>query len=71
VVCAQDAFISGQGLLVQADLLIGAARVPVGEGEVVARLQGVGVVRAQDAFAGGQGLLVQADRLVGAARVPV
>jgi hypothetical protein len=45
--------------------LLGAARVPVGDGEVAARLQGVGVVRAQDAFAGSQDLLIQAERLLG------
>ena len=60
MVRAQDAFAVGQGLLVQGDRLVGAARGLVGEGEVVARGQGIGVVRAQDAFAGGQGLLVQA-----------
>jgi hypothetical protein len=49
----------------------GAARGPVGVGEVVPRLQGVGVVRAQDALAGAQGPLVQGDRLIEAARVPV
>jgi hypothetical protein len=48
---------------------VGAARVPVGGGEVVARAQGVGVLRAQDAFAGGQDLLVQGNRLIEAARV--
>ena len=55
----------------QGDGLAGAARGPVGEGEVAAGSQGVGVVGAQDAFAGGQGLLAQGDGLAGAARAPV
>ena len=64
VVWAQDAFAGGQGLFVQGDRLIEAPRVPVGDGEVVPRLQDVGVVRAQDAFAGGQSLFVQGARLI-------
>ena len=52
MVGAQDALAVGQGLLVQGDRLGGAARRLVGDGEVVARGQGVWVVRAQDALAG-------------------
>ena len=40
-----------------------AARRLVGDGEVVARGQGVGVVGAQDPLAVGEGALVQGDRL--------
>ena len=47
VVGPQDAFAVGQGLLEQVDGLVEPARGPVGEGEVVARGQGVGVVGSQ------------------------
>ena len=63
MVRAQDAFAGGQGLLVQGDRLIEAARVPVGDGEVVARGQGVGMVRAPDAFLVSYQPLVEHDGL--------
>ena len=47
----------GEGLLVQGD---GPGQVPcllVGGGEVVAGVQGVGVVRAEDSLPVGEGLL--------------
>ena len=47
------------------------ARPPVGGGEVVPRLQGVGVVRAQHPLPVGQILLEQRDRLGGPARILV
>ena len=68
---AQDALAVGQGPLVQRDRLGGPARGPVGQGEVVPGVQGVGVVRAQDPLAVGQGPLVQRNRLGDPARVLV
>ena len=47
MVGAQDALEGGQDLLVQGDRLGGAARRLVGDGEVVTRGQGVGVVGAR------------------------
>ena len=63
--------IVGQGLLKQGDRLGRAARPPVGEGEVSARGQGVGVVGAQHPLQVGQVLLMQGDRLGRPARRPV
>ena len=47
--------------------LVGAARLLVGGGEVVAGAEGVGVVGSEDALPVGEDLLVQGDGLVGAA----
>ena len=67
MVGAQDAQAVGEGLLVQGDGLVEAAGGLVGDGEVVAGGQGVGVVGAQDALTVGEGLLVQGNGLVEAA----
>jgi hypothetical protein len=71
VVGAQHPLPVGQGLLKQPDGLVRPARVQVGDGEVIARPQGLGVVGAQHALLVGQGLLEQPDGLVRALRKPV
>jgi hypothetical protein len=63
VVGARDAFPVGQGLLVQGDRLVGAARVLVGDGEMAARFQGVGVIGAQCLFLVSQQPLADHDAL--------
>ena len=71
MVWIQNAFAIGQVLLVQGDGLLESTRGLVGEGEVISRGQGVGVVGPQDAQTVGQVLLVQIDGLLESARGPV
>ena len=63
MVGAQQPLPVGQGLLVQGDRLGGAARGLVGDGEVVPRGQGVGVVGAQQPHLIGEQRLADQDRL--------
>ena len=58
MVGSQDVGASVEGLLEQGDGFVESARIPVGDGEVVARGQGVGVVGSQEAFGVFEGLLV-------------
>ena len=68
MVGAQDALAVFQVPLEQGNGLIESSRGPVGESEVVARGEGVGVVGAQDALVGGQGPFEQGNGLVESAR---
>ena len=59
MVVAEDAAAAGEGVLVQcAGPLTLAPRGQV-EGEVVSRVEGVGVVAAEDPAAAGEGVLIQ------------
>ena len=62
MVDAQHPLPIGQGLLKQGNCLGRPPDGPVGVGEVVARVQSIGVVDAQHPFPGGQGLFMHGDR---------
>ncbi|HUZ36744.1 MAG TPA: hypothetical protein VMV17_10470 [Streptosporangiaceae bacterium] len=68
---SQDLFLAGDGAHVELDRVIEAARVPVGQCQVVDRHQGGRIEVAMDAFPVGEGALVQPDRVVEAGLVLV
>lgn len=63
---AEDSGTDVESLLIHLDGLGGPACVPVGDGKVVARGQGQGVIGAEDALAVSEDLFVQRDGLVSA-----
>ena len=65
---------SGSGLevfLEEGDGVVESARLPVGEGEVVAAGEGVGVVGSEDSGSGCEGFFEEGDGVVESARLPV
>ena len=58
MVGSEELLLGGEGFFEEGDGVVESARSPVGEGEIVAGAEGVGVVGAEDSGSGFEGFLV-------------